>query len=153
MAFQYLEQRDSNDNIVKQGVVSKSTPFCNSNNSGIYDIIAENLRVLKETMDTGLDTKISTAETSLNTIKSAVDVMYNDMRTNPNFGSTAATEQANIAIQKATEASTSATNAKTSEEKTKAYLDSITLDIIGPSPSEMDNAVFIVCAGPSSMGG
>lgn len=44
--FQYLEQRDQSDAIVKAGVVSKKQPFANSTNTGIYDVIAEDLRVL-----------------------------------------------------------------------------------------------------------
>ena len=48
--FQYLEQRNTSDEVVKQGVVGKTTPFCNATNTGIYDIIAEDLRVLHELM-------------------------------------------------------------------------------------------------------
>lgn len=48
--FQYLEQRNTSDEVVKQGVVGKTTPFCNATNTGIYDIVAEDLRVLHELM-------------------------------------------------------------------------------------------------------
>ena len=44
--FQYLEQRDKNNNIVKAGVAGKETAFATGDNNGLYDIIAENLRWL-----------------------------------------------------------------------------------------------------------
>lgn len=46
--FQYLEQRDSSDNITKAGVVNKKTAFCTCDNRGILDVIAENFRWLKD---------------------------------------------------------------------------------------------------------
>ena len=54
--FQYLEQRDANDTITKDGVVGKNSPFATSDNSGIYDVIAEDLRWLKENVDDVKDT-------------------------------------------------------------------------------------------------
>lgn len=99
--FQYLEQRDTLDNIVKAGVVSKKEPFANSTNTGIYDIIAEDLRYLYENSN-------STAITKL---KSDIEKMYLDMINNPNYGSTSATEQAKLALSYAQEA--------------KSYLDSV----------------------------
>ena len=104
--FQYLEQRDSNDTITKDGVVGKNSPFATSDNSGIYDIIAENLRWLKENID-----DITDGDT-LNSIKTAVESMCNDMKTNPNFGSTAATAQAQEALEQAQAAADSASKAK-----------------------------------------
>lgn len=53
--FQYLEQRDSEDNIVKEGVVSKKSAFATSDNAGIYDTIAENFRVMREAIKYALD--------------------------------------------------------------------------------------------------
>lgn len=44
--FQYLEQRDKDNNIVKAGVAGKETAFATGDNSGLYDVIAENLRWL-----------------------------------------------------------------------------------------------------------
>ena len=93
--YQELEQRDSSDNIVKPGVVSKKSAFATSDNAGIYDVIAENLRVLHDEIEAG----------NLDSIVASIKTMYNDMRTNPNFGSTAATaaaEQALAAAKKAT---------------------------------------------------
>ena len=44
--FQYLEQRDSSDNITREGVVSKSTAYATSDNQGAYDTIAADLNYL-----------------------------------------------------------------------------------------------------------
>lgn len=44
--FQYLEQRDKDNNIVKAGVAGKETAFATGDNNGLYDVIAENLRWL-----------------------------------------------------------------------------------------------------------
>ena len=49
--FQYLEQRDANDTITKNGVVGKNSPFATSDNSGIYDVIAEDLRCVCSGLD------------------------------------------------------------------------------------------------------
>ena len=64
--FQYLEQRDAADAVTKEGVVGKNSPFATSDNSGIYDIIAEDLRWLKENVDDVKDTS------DLETIKKSV---------------------------------------------------------------------------------
>ena len=105
--FQYLEQRDANDVITKDGVVGKNSPFSTSDNSGIYDIIAENLRWLKDNVDDVKDTS------DLEVIKQSVTDMYNEMKNDPSFGATAAKTQAEEAKKQAQAALESATNAKT----------------------------------------
>lgn len=105
--FQYLEQRDANDKITKDGVVGKNSPFATSDNSGIYDIIAEDLRWLKENVDDVKDTS------DLEAIKQSVTDMYNDMKNNSSFGEAAAKAQAEEAKKQAQAALESATNAKT----------------------------------------
>ena len=111
--FQYLEQRDANDTITKDGVVGKNSPFATSDNSGIYDVIAEDLRWLKENVDDVKDTS------DLEAIKQSVTDMYNEMKNNSSFGATAAKAQAEEAKKQAQAALESATNAKT-------YYDDIT---------------------------
>ena len=105
--FQYLEQRDANDTITKDGVVGKNSPFATSDNSGIYDIIAEDLRWLKENVDDVKDTS------DLEAIKQSVTDMYNEMKNDSSFGEAAAKAQAEEAKKQAQAALESATNAKT----------------------------------------
>ena len=105
--FQYLEQRDANDTITKDGVVGKNSPFATSDNSGIYDVIAENLRWLKENIDDVKDTS------DLIAIKQSVTDMYNEMKSNSSFGATAAKAQAEEAKKQAQAALESANSAKT----------------------------------------
>lgn len=111
--FQYLEQRDANDTITKDGVVGKNSPFATSDNSGIYDVIAEDLRWLKENVDDVKDTS------DLEAIKQSVTDMYNEMKNDSSFGEAAAKAQAEEAKKQAQAALESATNAKT-------YYDDIT---------------------------
>lgn len=111
--FQYLEQRDANDTITKDGVVGKNSPFATSDNSGIYDIIAEDLRWLKENIDDVKDTS------DLIAIKQSVTDMYNTMKNDSSFGEATAKAQAEEAKKQAQAALESATNAKT-------YYDDIT---------------------------
>ena len=105
--FQYLEQRDANDTITKDGVVGKNSPFATSDNSGIYDIIAEDLRWLKENIDNVNDTS------DLEAIKQSVTDMYNEMKNDSSFGEAAAKAQAEEAKKQAQAALESANNAKT----------------------------------------
>ena len=49
--FQALEQRDSKGNVLAEGVVSKDSPLTTGDNTGIYDVVAEDLRVLKSMLD------------------------------------------------------------------------------------------------------
>lgn len=112
--FQYLEQRDANDKITKDGVVGKNSPFSTSDNSGIYDIIAEDLRWLKENVDDVKDTS------DLEAIKQSVTDMYNEMKNNSSFGEAAAKAQAEEAKKQAQAALESATNAKTYHDEVMA---------------------------------
>ena len=105
--FQYLEQRDANDTITKDGVVGKNSPFATSDNSGIYDVIAEDLRWLKENVDDVKDTS------DLEAIKQSVTDMYNEMKNDSSFGEATAKAQAEEAKKQAQAALESATNAKT----------------------------------------
>lgn len=105
--FQYLEQRDANDTITKDGVVGKNSPFATSDNSGIYDVIAEDLRWLKENVDDVKDLS------ELEAIKQSVTDMYNDMKNDSSFGEATAKAQAEEAKKQAQAALESATNAKT----------------------------------------
>ena len=105
--FQYLEQRDANDTIIKDGVVGKNSPFATSDNSGIYDVIAEDLRWLKENVDDVKDTS------DLEAIKQSVTDMYNEMKNDSSFGEAAAKAQAEEAKKQAQAALESATNART----------------------------------------
>lgn len=111
--FQYLEQRDANDTITKNGVVGKNSPFSAPDNSGIYDVIAEDLRWLKENIDDVKDTS------DLEAIKQSVTDMYNTMKNDSSFGEATAKAQAEEAKKQAQAALESATNAKT-------YYDDIT---------------------------
>jgi hypothetical protein len=104
--FQYLEQRDADDNITQEGVVSKKSAFTTKDNRGLYDVIAENLRYLYANYN---DTQI---QKMLAEIKSA----YNEMKQDPNWGNPSG---ATMAINAAKEAKTSAGNAKTSETNAK----------------------------------
>lgn len=108
-----MEQRDANDTITKNGVVSKNSPFSAPDNSGIYDIIAEDLRWLKENIDDVKDTS------DLIAIKQSVTDMYNTMKNDSSFGEATAKAQAEEAKKQAQAALESATNAKT-------YYDDIT---------------------------
>lgn len=105
--FQYLEQRDANDTITKDGVVGKNSPFATSDNSGIYDVIAEDLRWLKENVDDVKDLS------ELEAIKQSVTDMYNEMKNDSSFGEATAKAQAEEAKKQAQAALESATNAKT----------------------------------------
>lgn len=105
--FQYLEQRDANDTITKDGVVGKNSPFATSDNSGIYDVIAEDLRWLKENVDDVKDTS------DLEAIKQSVTDMYNEMKNDSSFGEAAAKAQAEEAKKQAQATLESATNART----------------------------------------
>jgi hypothetical protein len=127
--YQEIEQRDATDNIVKAGVVTKKTPFVTTDNAGILDVIAENFRVLHEAVESE----------NLAQIVAAVTAMYNDMKTNPNFGSTSAAASASAALasqtaaesaataaaQSATTATAGATTAADAAKATSADLESI----------------------------
>ena len=100
--FQYLEERDASDKIVRAGVVSKKSAFVSPENAGIYDAIAKDLRLLAEATTSLAD------DANLQQILTQVKSMYDDMRTNPNFGSTAARAAAEDALKQAQAAAASA---------------------------------------------
>lgn len=87
--FQYIEQRDSDDNITHAGVVSKKSPFATADNRGILDVISEDLRVLYDDM----------SSLSLAAMKKDIEDIFNKMKTDPTFASTTATAQAKLALQ------------------------------------------------------
>lgn len=130
--FQYLEQRDANDNVTHAGVVSKKSPFSTSDNTGIYDVIAENLRALKDSLDE------VAGSNDLSSIRDDVQKMYDDMRTNEKFGSTEATAQAKIATEQAAVATAKAKEAAEAMTSVKASQADITsnLAVINTALSE-----------------
>lgn len=108
--FQYLEQRDTQDAITKEGVVSKKTPFATADNAGIYDTIAENFRYLKDELDNITNTS------EISSIRDEVKQMYEQMKTDGNFGEVAAKAQAQEALKQAKAAAESASKASASEK-------------------------------------
>ena len=108
--FQYLEQRDTENNITHAGVVSKESAFATADNKGIFDVIAEDLRALYDDM-----TSLGLAK-----LKADVQAMYDDMRNNPEFGSTAATAQAQKAVEAAGKAEAAYESAKATAESVEA---------------------------------
>ena len=108
--FQYLEQRDTQDAITKEGVVSKKTPFATADNAGIYDTIAENFRYLKDELDNITNTG------EISSIRDEVKNMYEQMKADGNFGEVAAKAQAQEALKQAKAAAESASKASASEQ-------------------------------------
>ena len=108
--FQYLEQRDATNAITHAGVVSKESAFATADNKGIFDVIAEDLRALYDDM-----TSLGLAK-----LKADVQAMYDDMRNNPEFGSTAATAQAQKAVEAAGKAEAAYESAKATAESVEA---------------------------------
>lgn len=104
--FQYLEERDASDKITRAGVVSKKSAFVSPENAGIYDAIAKDLRLLAEAATSLAD------DTDLQTIMTKVESMYNEMKSNPNWGDAAAKAQAEEALKQAKAAAESAAQAK-----------------------------------------
>lgn len=118
--FQYLEERDASDKITRAGVVSKKSAFVSPENAGIYDAIAKDLRLLAEATTSLAD------DADLQQILTQVKSMYDDMRTNPNFGSTAARAAAEDALKQAQAAAASATSAKEYGDKAASVASAIT---------------------------
>ena len=112
--FQYLEERDTSDAITHEGVVSKKTSYTTSDNKGIYDAVAKNLRLLKEGLESVSDS------TEMQDIKKSISDMYNEMKSNPNWGDAAAKAQAEEALKQAKAAAESAAQAKEYGEKATA---------------------------------
>lgn len=118
--FRYLEERDASDKITRAGVVSKKSAFVLPDNAGIYDAIALDLRLLAEAATSLAD------DANLQQILTQVKDMYDDMRTNPNFGSTAARAAAEDALKQAQAAATSAASAKEYGDKAASVAAAIT---------------------------
>lgn len=118
--FQYLEERDASDKITRAGVVSKKSAFVSPDNAGIYDAIAKDLRLLAEAAASLAD------DADLQQILTQVKSMYDDMRTNPNFGSTAARAAAEDALKQAQAAAASADSAKEYGDKAASVASAIT---------------------------
>ena len=118
--FRYLEERDASDKITRAGVVSKKSAFVSPDNAGIYDAIALDLRLLAEAAASLAD------DADLQQILTQVKSMYDDMRTNPNFGSTAAHAAAEDALKQAQAAAASASSAKEYGDKAASVASAIT---------------------------
>ena len=118
--FRYLEERDASDKITRAGVVSKKSAFVSPDNAGIYDAIAKDLRLLAEAATSLAD------DADLQAILTQVKSMYDDMRTNPNFGSTAARAAAEDALKQAQAAAASASSAKEYGDKAASVASAIT---------------------------
>lgn len=118
--FRYLEERDASDKITRAGVVSKKSAFVSPDNAGIYDAIAKDLRLLAEATASLAD------DADLQAILTQVKSMYDDMRTNPNFGSTAARAAAEDALKQAQAAAASADSAKEYGDKAASVASAIT---------------------------
>lgn len=77
--FQYLEQRDDENKVTNKGVVSKDSMLTTAKNDGIYDVIAEDLRALKEMID-NLKPDISEDDvTAIKKISQQIDKAYLDV--------------------------------------------------------------------------
>ena len=90
--------------------MSKKTPFATADNAGIYDAIAENFRYLKDELDNITNTS------EISSIRDEVKNMYEQMKTNGNFGEVAAKAQAQEALKQAKAAAESASKASASEQ-------------------------------------
>jgi hypothetical protein len=104
--FQYLEERDANDLITHDGVASKKSAFSTADNAGIYDVIARDLRLLAEAATSLAD------NTDAQAILAQIKSMYDEMKSNPNWGDAAAKAQAEEALKQAKAAAESAAKAK-----------------------------------------
>ena len=113
--FQYLEQRDTENNITHEGVVGKYSAFATSDNKGIFDIVAEDLRALYDDM----------SSLGLAKLKQDITNMYNEMKNDPNWGTTTAVAQAQKAVEAAEKAEAAYNNAKATAESIEAAVDEI----------------------------
>lgn len=124
--FQYLEQRDTNDNIVSEGVVSKKSPFATADNMGIYDVIAEDLRVLHDILANSYNYE------KVQEFYEKIKQVYVDITTSDKFGSLQAEDaaleakaQAQVAIDKAQEAVNAASEAADARDAVSLMKDSV----------------------------
>ena len=116
--FQALEQRDKKGNILAEGVVSKDSPLTTGDNTGIYDVIAEDLRVLKSMLDNFQQEVTREDLDKVNAIAKQVDKALSDAN------KAAGQVKANAAI-----AQNAADNAKTYRDETVASVDLATSKI------------------------
>lgn len=108
--FQYLEQRDASDGITHAGVVSKKSAFATSDNQGIYDVIAEDLRYLYDNY----------GASNVQAILANIQSIYNEMKTDPSWGSSAAALSAKDAIAAADKAAKAQEQADTDAKSAEA---------------------------------
>lgn len=108
--FQYLEQRDASDGITHAGVVSKKSAFATSDNQGIYDVIAEDLRYLYDNY----------GASNVQVILANIQSIYNEMKTDPNWGASAAALSAKDAIAAADKAAKAQEQADTDAKSAEA---------------------------------
>lgn len=164
-AYQPGELRDNNDDIIRPGAYNKKTAFTTADNKGILDYVMNNLDALYDMINahkTYVANKAALPTTGdTGTIYVASDtgawygwdavkkayVAYSDPRTAADEAK--ASETAAKASETAAAASQKA--AADDESKVAAMYKAMLFDIIGPPPSEMDHARFVVGAGPAAM--
>lgn len=113
--FQYLEQRDTDNNITHEGVVGKYSAFATSDNKGIFDIVAEDLRSLYDDM----------SSLGLAKLKQDITNMYNEMKNDPNWGTTTAVAQAQAALDAAKRAEQALEQIKKETESAQSVIDEL----------------------------
>lgn len=164
-AYQPGELRDDNDDIIRAGAYNKKTAFSTADNKGILDYVMNNFDALYDMINahkTYVDSKANLpAAGDAGTIYVASDtgawygwdavkkvyVAYSDPRT--------AADEAKASETAAKDSETAAANSQKAaaddERKVEAMYKAMLFDIIGPPPSDMDHARFIVGAGPAAM--
>ena len=118
-AFQPGELRDENNNIIREGVYGKKTPFTNAENMGILDYLINNLDVLHNGLlingisfdDDGTPHLSPEVTQAMENIKQATEVARDVAIT----ARDAANKSAQAAADSASSAFTAANNASTSE--------------------------------------
>ena len=113
--FQYLEQRDTENNITHEGVVGKYSAFATSDNKGIFDIVAEDLRALYDDM----------SSLGMAKLKQDITNMYNEMKNDPNWGTTTAVAQAQAALDAAKRAEQALEQIKKETESAQSVIDEL----------------------------
>lgn len=113
--FQYLEQRDAENNITHEGVVGKYSAFATSDNKGIFDIVAEDLRALYDDM----------SSLGMAKLKQDITNMYNEMKNDPNWGTTTAVAQAQAALNAAKRAEQALEQIKKETESAQSVIDEL----------------------------
>lgn len=113
--FQYLEQRDTENNITHEGVVGKYSAFATSDNKGIFDIVAEDLRALYDDM----------SSLGMAKLKQDITNMYNEMKNDPNWGTTTAVAQAQAALDAAKRAENALAQINEKAEHVQSVIDEL----------------------------